>query len=205
MRGAAPLRRLGPRAGQPSATRGLLAGTSYSYRVRATDAAGNLSAYSNVARRPRRLPRIPQPPTPPSGLTAIAINASQINLSWTAATDDVGVTAYRVLRCQQTGPTADCPNFVRVIQQTGPVTTFADATGLLPSTTYRYIVQAVDGAGNLSAASNEASATTLAASTGLVAAYSFDEGAGTTVADSVRKRQYRNHGQRGLDHRGQVQ
>ena len=64
-----------------------------------------------------------------------------------------------------------------------PATTFNDATGLLPGTTYRYIVQAVDGAGNISSPSNEASATTAAASSGLVAAYSFDEGTGTTVVD----------------------
>ena len=41
--------------GTPSGTTfgdsGLLAGTSYSYRVRATDAAANLSAYSNICER----------------------------------------------------------------------------------------------------------------------------------------------------------
>ena len=44
---------------------------------------------------------------------------------------------------------------------------------------------AADAAGNLSPASNEASATVTAAPpVGLVAAYGFDEGTGTTVADT---------------------
>ena len=160
---------------------GLQPNTSYSYRVRATDAAGNLSAYSNVSSATTNADTTP--PTAPSGLTAVSVSTSQINLSWTASTDDIAVTAYRVLRCQQTGAAADCPNFVKVIQQPGPATTFSDAAGLLAGTTYRYEVQAVDGAGNISAPSNEASATTASATFGLVAAYSFDEGSGTTTVD----------------------
>ena len=162
---------------------GLLAGTSYSYRVRATDAAGNLSAYSNVASATTAVASDTTPPTAPGGLTAIAISTSQINLSWTASTDNVGVAFYRLSRCQQTGTAADCPNFVHLVQQAAPATTFNDASGLLPGTTYRYIAQALDGAGNVSAPSNETSATTAAASSGLVASYSFDEGTGTTVVD----------------------
>ena len=41
-----------------------------------------------------------QPPTAPSNLTATAVSQSQINLSWTASTDTVGVTGYKVERCQ---------------------------------------------------------------------------------------------------------
>ena len=70
---------------------GLTAGTSYSYRVRATDAAGNLSPYSNVASATTPPPDT-QPPTAPTNLTATAVSGSQINLSWTASTDNVGVT-----------------------------------------------------------------------------------------------------------------
>ena len=44
-----------------------------------------------------------------------------------------------------------------------PTTTSYSDTGLTPSTTYSYTVKAADAAGNLSAASNTASATTLAA------------------------------------------
>src|SRR5467141_311440 len=38
------------------------------------------------------------PPTAPTNLTATAASATQINLSWTASTDNVGVTGYRVER-----------------------------------------------------------------------------------------------------------
>src|SRR5207245_298074 len=47
------------------------------------------------------------PPTAPGNLVATAVSSNQINLSWTASTDDVGVTGYRVDRCQG----ADCTSF----------------------------------------------------------------------------------------------
>jgi fibronectin type 3 domain-containing protein len=154
---------------------GLTAGTSYSYRVRATDAAGNLSGYSNVATATTPVPDT-TPPTAPSNLTATASGSSGINLSWTASTDNVGVTGYFVERCQGAG----CATFAQIASPTG--TSYAD-TGLTAGTSYSYRVRATDAAGNLSGYSNVASATT-AASSGLVAAYSFKEGTGTTVIDS---------------------
>jgi hypothetical protein len=68
-------------------------------------------------------------------------------------------------------------------------TTFSD-TGLAPQTTYTYSVAAFDAAGNISAGSAPASATTLSGApappppSGLVAAYRFGEGVGTTTADA---------------------
>ena len=79
------------------------------------------------------------PPSTPSGLTATAAGATQINLSWTASTDNVGVTGYRVERCAG----ATCTTFTQV--GTPTATTFNN-TGLTPSTTYRYQVRAVDQA-----------------------------------------------------------
>ena len=63
------------------------------------------------------------------GLTATAVSSSQINLSWTAATDNVGVTGYNVYRGGMQ------------IATLGAVTTFQN-TGLTASTTYSYTVQA---------------------------------------------------------------
>ena len=57
------------------------------------------------------------------------LNASQINLSWTASTDNVGVTGYRVERCQGAG----CTNFAQV---GAPAATSFNDTGLTPHTTY---------------------------------------------------------------------
>ena len=91
------------------------------------------------------------PPSAPTGLTATAVSGTQVNLSWTASTDNVGVTGYKVFRngTQIATPTA---------------TTFND-TGLTASTTYSYTVSAVDAAGNTSTPSGAVSATTAAADT----------------------------------------
>ena len=133
---------------------GLAAGTSYSYRVRAADAAGNLSGYSSVQSATTQAPDT-QAPTVPAGLTATAVSASQINLAWTASTDNVGVTGYRVERCQGAG----CSNFVQVATPGG--TTHND-TGLGGGDDLRYRVRAADAAGNLSDYSTIQTATTQA-------------------------------------------
>ena len=85
-------------------------------------------------------------PTVPTNLAATAASSSQVNLSWSAATDNVGVTGYRVTR-----------NGTVIGTATG--TTYSD-TGLAPQTTYTYSVAAFDAAGNISAGSAPASATT---------------------------------------------
>ena len=64
-------------------------------------------------------------PSVPTGLTATAAGVSAINLSWTAATDTVGVAGYKVFRDGGTTPLG--------IVTSG--TTFAD-TGLAPSLTH---------------------------------------------------------------------
>jgi hypothetical protein len=86
------------------------------------------------------------PPTPPSGLTATATNSSAVSLTWTASTDNVGVTGYNILR-----------NGVQVATST--TTSYTD-TGLSENTQYTYTVVAHDAAGNISTPSNQASATT---------------------------------------------
>jgi chitodextrinase len=161
---------------------GLVASTSYSYRVRANDTGGNFGAYSNVATviTGGSPPADTTPPTAPNGLSGTPLSSSQINLSWTAATDNVGVTGYRVERCAGTG----CSNFAEIATPTG--TTFNNS-GLAPATTYTYRVRATDAAGNLSAYSNQSSATTTQGPSpggGLVAAYGFDEGSGSTASDA---------------------
>ena len=86
-------------------------------------------------------------PTAPSGLSATAVSSTQINLSWTASTDNVGVTGYQVERCQG----AACSSFALVTTVTG--TTYNN-TGLTASTSYSYRVRATDAAGNFSDYSN---------------------------------------------------
>jgi endoglucanase len=89
-----------------------------------------------------------QAPTTPTGLTVTGTTSSSVSLSWTASTDNVGVTGYQVLR----GSTVvGSPNGV----------TFTD-TGLAASTAYSYTVRALDAAGNTSSASSAVNATTQA-------------------------------------------
>src|SRR5206468_760198 len=140
--------------------------TTYRYRVRATDAAGNVSANSSIVTATTQTAPDTTPPTAPTGLTATATSTSQINLVWRASTDNVGVTGYRVERCQGAG----CTSFAQIATPAG--TSFSN-TGLAASTSYSYQVRAVDAAGNLSAYSAVASATTSNTPPGLVAAYAF--------------------------------
>jgi chitodextrinase len=93
-----------------------------------------------------------QPPTPPGNLLATAIGVSQVHLSWTASTDNVGVTGYLVER-QDPGSSS----FVQVGTNTD--TSYNDA-GLAAGSSYSYRVRATDGAQNLSQYSGVAGVTT---------------------------------------------
>ena len=135
---------------------GLTAATSYSYRIRAGDAAGNWSAYSNTSAATTLSAPDTTAPTAPKNLAATPASSTTINLSWTASTDNVAVTGYEVRRCQG----ASCSTYAVIGTTTG--TSYGD-TGLTASTTYRYRVRARDAAGNFSALSTRVNATTLAA------------------------------------------
>jgi chitodextrinase len=121
-----------------------------------------------------------QPPSVPSGLVASG-GVGSVSLSWGASTDNVGVVRYDVYRSSTSGFVPSVGN--RVGQPVG--TSFVDSG--LAAGTYYYVVQAEDAAGNLSGPSNQASAVVSAPpppSAGLVAAYSFNEGSGVSVADA---------------------
>jgi parallel beta-helix repeat protein len=79
-----------------------------------------------------------EPPTAPGSATATAISATRVDLSWTAGSDNVGVTGYKIYRDGSTTPMTTVP---------GTSLTFSD-TAVSPATTYTYKVSAVDAAGN---------------------------------------------------------
>ena len=147
------------------------ANNSYSYRVRATDAAGDLSPYSNTASATTT------PPSQPGTLTATAVSSGEVDLSWGASSGSV--SGYLVERCQGAG----CSNFTQIAAPAGTGTSYKD-TSVSANNSYSYRVRATDAGGDLSPYSNTASATTPAGPSGLVAAYGFDEGSGTTVTDA---------------------
>jgi hypothetical protein len=122
----------------------------------ASSSGGQMGAYALancVGHTCGALPSDTTAPSIPSDLIATTVSGSQINLSWTASTDNVGVSGYRVERCQGAG----CANFAQIATPTG---TSHNNTGLIASTIYRYRVRAADAAGNLSGYSSIASATT---------------------------------------------
>jgi chitodextrinase len=126
--------------------------TTYSYTVSAVDAAGNRSAESSAATATTPAPADVTPPSVPSGVTATAVGPHAISVAWSASTDAVGVTSYRVRR-----------NGVD-LANAGALTglTFTDTTAQA-ATTYGYTVSARDAVGNRSAESSVATATTPAA------------------------------------------
>ena len=127
---------------------GLTAGTLYKYRVSAFDAVPNHSAWTGTPVSVKTPDT--QAPSVPTGLTATAVSATQINLAWSAATDNVGVTGYRIFRAGT------------LLATLRAVTSYQN-TGLSASSSHSYTVKAIDAAGNASAQSASASATTQAA------------------------------------------
>jgi fibronectin type 3 domain-containing protein len=116
------------------------ANTAYTYSVDSRDLAGN----SATGTAP---PIDSTAPTAPTGLTATATSSTSVDLSWTAATDSVGVTGYDVYRDT-------------LLVQAGVTSTSYTDTTVAAGSTYSYTVKARDAAGNTSPASNTASVTT---------------------------------------------
>ncbi|MCL6456534.1 MAG: fibronectin type III domain-containing protein [Gorillibacterium sp.] len=133
---------------------GLTANTTYSYTVKAQDAASNLSSDSNsisVKTNPVSGGDT-QAPTIPTNLKVSGTTSSSISLSWTASTDNIGVTGYDVYQ-----------GSAIAFSVTG---TTASVTGLAASTSYTFKVAAKDAAGNTSAASTTVTGTTQAVTGG---------------------------------------
>jgi chitodextrinase len=154
---------LGSTAATSYAVTGLTPSTAYSFTVRAKDAAGNVSVASNTVNVTTLAPVADTTaPTAPT-LSASGTTSSSTNLSWTGATDNVGVTGYDVYQgATLLGSTAS--------------TTYA-VTGLSASTAYSFTVRAKDAAGNVSVSSNTASVTTLAVT------ISYCASQGNSIAD----------------------
>ncbi|MEZ0609009.1 glycoside hydrolase family 9 protein [Fibrella sp. WM1] len=129
---------------------GLGCNTSYTFTVLAKDAMGNRSAQSAAlpVTTPACAQTDTQAPTAPTNLATSNVGLTGLTLTWTASSDNVGVTAYEVLQ----GSTV-------VGSVSG--TSFA-VSNLTCNTGYTFAVRAKDAVGNVSANSNTATATTTA-------------------------------------------
>jgi fibronectin type 3 domain-containing protein len=87
-----------------------------------------------------------KPPSAPTNVSGSAASPNQVNLSWTASSDDVGVTNYKIYR----GANGATPALLATT--TTNTASYTD-TSVSASTTYTYQVQAIDAAGNVSAMS----------------------------------------------------
>src|SRR5439155_678133 len=102
--------------------------TTYTYTVDAFDAAGIHSGLSQAVTVTTLGQADTTPPTVPAGLAATAGPAGEVDLSWTASTDDVGVAGYTVYRDGSSIGTVG-----------GSATSFADKA-VSSATTYAYTV-----------------------------------------------------------------
>lgn len=121
---------------------GLSAGTSYTFQVRARDAANNLGPASSASFTTPDT----SAPTAPGGLRASAPSSTTVNLSWTASSDNVAVTGYKIFR-----------NGTQI--GTSTTASYPDNT-TSGKTTYSYTVSAYDAAGNNSSQASPVSITT---------------------------------------------
>jgi Concanavalin A-like lectin/glucanases superfamily/Phosphoesterase family/Pectate lyase superfamily protein len=115
--------------------------TATTYSVSCTGSGGTAKASTTLT-----VTADTTPPSVPTGLTATAVSSSQINLTWIASMDNIGVTGYKIYR---NGTQVGTSN-----------TTNDSDTGLAQSTSYSYAVAAYDAAGNTAAQSSAVSALT---------------------------------------------
>lgn len=142
----------------------LTEGQTYYFSVTAKDTTGNESCFSTEVSK--LIPVIDvTAPTTPGGFTATAISASQINLSWTASTDAVGVTGYKIYRGTSAGS-------LTLLTTVSGATTYQN-TGLGAATSYYYQVSAVDAASNEGARAAAVQATTQASAVTVPTCTSF--------------------------------
>jgi fibronectin type 3 domain-containing protein len=127
---------------------------SWHYRVIAVDAAGNASAPS--AQATVSIVSDSQPPSAPGNLAA-TVSAGNVQLTWSASSDNVGVTGYRVWESGAPGFTPGGNTSTLLATLGGGTTSYVHANR--PIGTFNYRIVAFDAAGNSSASSAEVAAT----------------------------------------------
>ena len=154
------------------------AGTTYRYQMIAIDSAG-LAGPARVSEDVMTSSPGNTPPSQPGPVVFSGIRASNVTLSWTAASDaeDGQASNYEIQRCMGPG----CANFGALLATVmAPTLTYPDTT-VAAETTYRYQVIAKDSSGLAGPARVSADVTTLPTP---VLHLSFDEPSGDALDQS---------------------
>lgn len=146
--------------------------TSYTYTIEAYDTSSHTTKGTSAA---ISTALDTSAPSAPPSVVAAAVSSSQVTVSWSASTDDIGVTGYNIYR-------SDNPTKL-LASVSGTTLSYPDTT-VGASKTYTYQVLAVDGAGNPSAKTSSNSVTTPAAS-GTAPAAPTSVAAGAVAAQSA--------------------
>ncbi|NOZ26337.1 MAG: fibronectin type III domain-containing protein, partial [Nitrospirae bacterium] len=144
----------------------LASSTTYYFVVRAMDESGNIDGNSievsaTTLSATSTTTGDSMPPTFGGVETATAISGSQIDLTWTAATDNISPSS-SIVYLIYIATTSGGQDFLVPPSFTTPAgATSFSVTGLTSSTTYYFVVRAMDEAGNVETNTVEVSATTL--------------------------------------------
>lgn len=119
---------------------GLNANTTYSYTVQAYDTSAHASAHSAVLSVATQADTTA--PVAPAELTATAVSAGRVDLSWPAGSDDIAIQRYKLYRNNTLLQTLNASQ-----------RSFSDTT-VAASADYSYQISATDEAGNESTRTN---------------------------------------------------
>ena len=124
---------------------GIVPSTTHSYTIKAKDGSGNISAESAILEVTTAVDT--ETPTTPIELVQTSKTSTSVGLSWSNATDNVGIVGYEIYEgVRKIGETTGETNFI--------------ASELTPNTSYHFMIKAKDGAGNVSLESTILSVTT---------------------------------------------
>ncbi|WP_050062120.1 malectin domain-containing carbohydrate-binding protein [Silvibacterium bohemicum] len=145
---------------------GLAASTTYYYIVEALDTEGASVPSSQVSAETAGT-ACSTAPSAPTGVTAAATSPNSIGLSWTAVTppSNCTISSYRVYGSTTNGFSPSSGNLIA----SGVAGTTYSNTGLTASTTYYYVIEAVDAAGPSTASTQVSAITPASTSTEIVA------------------------------------
>ena len=122
------------------------AGTTYTYTIKAYDAAGNTSAESSPLSVTTGEAPDTQAPTVPENLISLGVTSTSVDIMWDDASDNISVAGYKIYRNGEEIGTSVTGEFTD--------------QNLMAGTTYTYTIKAYDQVGNISDISDELTITT---------------------------------------------